>query len=97
MLFVISFSACTESYQPQWKADATSEFEVGTQLRPWTIRDEGWETILENCQSMAGVNNIYLIVIMHEEHRPFHAEKFPIIRSEARFRPKTPLYLFSLT
>jgi hypothetical protein len=26
---------------------------------------------------MAGINNIYLIVIMHEEHRPYHAEKFP--------------------
>ena len=33
--------------------------------------------ILDNCQSMAGVNNIYLIVIMHQEHRPFQAKKFP--------------------
>ncbi len=62
---------------PQWQPGAASEFEVGTQLRPWTIQDEGIDTILDNCQSMAGVNNIYLIVIMHEEHRPFQAKKFP--------------------
>jgi len=62
---------------PVWKPDSTSEFEVGTQLRPWTIYDEGMSTILDNVQSMAGVNNIYLIVVMHQEHRPFKAPEFP--------------------
>ena len=61
----------------QWKPDATSAFEVGTQLRPWTIYDEGMTNILDNVQSMAGVNNIYLIVVMHQEHRPFKAPEFP--------------------
>jgi len=64
------------AYQPQWRPDVSSEFEVCTQLRPWTIMDEGWETIFENA-AMAGVNNIYLVAIMHQEHRPFAAPKFP--------------------
>jgi hypothetical protein len=64
-------------YRPVWKPDASSEFEVGTQLRPWTIYDEGMNNILDNVQSMAGVNNIYLIVVMHQEHRPFQAPEFP--------------------
>ncbi len=60
-----------------WKPDYTSEFEVGTQIRPWTIADEGMTYILDNMQSMIGVNNIYIIVVMHEEHRPFKAPEFP--------------------
>lgn len=70
-------TAYTQEWKPVWKPDASSEFEVGTQLRPWTIRDEGMDTILENVQSMAGVNNVYLIVVMHEEMRPFNAPEFP--------------------
>ena len=64
-------------WKPVWKPDSTSEFEVGTQVRPWTIYDEGMSTILDNVQSMASVNNIYLIVVMHQEHRPFQAPEFP--------------------
>ncbi|KPL15815.1 MAG: hypothetical protein AMS26_06605 [Bacteroides sp. SM23_62] len=60
-----------------WKPDSTSEFEVGTQIRPWTIYDEGMTYILDNMQSMIGVNNLYIIVVMHEEHRPFKASEFP--------------------
>ncbi len=73
------FSAAPISAQdsrPVWKPGADSPFEVTTQLRPWTIRDEGWDTIFEN-MAMAGVNNVYLVAIMHEEWRPFHADKFP--------------------
>jgi len=29
----------------QWKPDGTSEFEVGTQIRAWTIQDEGMDRI----------------------------------------------------
>ena len=61
----------------QWKPDATSEFEVGTQIRAWTIKDEGIDTILDNMQSMCGVNNLYMVVVMHAEHRPFQAREFP--------------------
>ncbi len=60
-----------------WKPHSTSVFEVGSQIRPWTIHDEGMGYILDNMQSMAGVNNLYLIVVMHEEHRPFKAPEFP--------------------
>jgi len=76
-ILAVGASALAQGWRPAWKPDATSPFEVGTQLRPWTIRDEGLDTILDNCQSMAGVNNIYVIVVMHQEHRPFQAPKFP--------------------
>ncbi len=79
-LLVIAMS-CQENVQtntaPVWKPDYTSEFEVGTQIRPWTIYDEGMTYILDNMQSMIGVNNLYIIVVMHEEHRPFKAPEFP--------------------
>ncbi|MHC4677958.1 MAG: family 10 glycosylhydrolase [Planctomycetota bacterium] len=65
------------AWQPIWKPDSTSEFEVGTQIRAWTIKDEGMTTILDNMQSMAGVNNLYMVVVMHQEHRPFQAPEFP--------------------
>ena len=61
----------------QWKPDATSEFEVGTQIRAWTIKDEGMDTILDNMQSMCGINSLYMVVVMHAEHRPFQAPVFP--------------------
>ena len=60
-----------------WKADSTSEFEVGTQIRAWEIRDEGMGYILDNMQQMAGINNVYMVVVMHAEHRPFQAPEFP--------------------
>jgi hypothetical protein len=67
----------TPARKPVWKPDASSEFEVGTQIRAWTIRDEGMAYILDNMQSMAGVNSLYMVVVMHQEHRPFHAPEFP--------------------
>jgi hypothetical protein len=74
-------SGCSEKVQRDekrvWKPDYTSEFEVGTQIRPWTIADEGMGYILDNMQSMIGVNNLYMVVVMHEEHRPFQAPEFP--------------------
>ena len=50
---------------------------MGTQIRAWTIKDEGMDTILDNMQSMCGVNNLYMVVVMHAEHRPFQAPEFP--------------------
>ncbi len=60
-----------------WKPDHTSEFEVGTQIRAWTIKDEGMDTILDNMQQMCGINNLYMVVVMHAEHRPYQAPEFP--------------------
>lgn len=78
LFFVMS---CQEGVQTDtgrvWMPDFTSEFEVGTQIRPWTIVDEGMTYILDNMQSMIGVNNLYMVVVMHQEHRPFHAPEFP--------------------
>ncbi len=74
---VVQANTQTTALERVWKPDSTSGFEVGTQLRPWTIYDEGMSNILDNIQSMAGVNNIYLIVVMHQEHRPFQAPEFP--------------------
>ena len=54
------------SDQLVWKADSTSIFEVGTQVRAWTIKDEGMSAILDNMQSMAGINNVYMVVVMHQ-------------------------------
>ncbi len=85
-VLAVGGSAIAQDWKPVWKPGATSAFEVGTQLRPWTIRDEGMDTILDNCQSMAGINNIYVIVVMHEEHRPFHAKKFPHNPARSTFR-----------
>lgn len=64
-------------WQPRWKPTGDYEFEVGTQIRAWTIQDEGMDYILDNMQSMAGVNNLYMVVVMHQEHRPFKAPEFP--------------------
>jgi hypothetical protein len=50
---------------------------VGTQIRAWTIHDEGIDTILDNMQSICGINNLYMVVVMHAEHRPFQAPEFP--------------------
>ena len=39
--------AQTTAWEPFWKPDSTSQFEVGTQIRAWTIKDEGMTTILD--------------------------------------------------
>ncbi|MFC1765329.1 hypothetical protein ACFL6U_25065 [Planctomycetota bacterium] len=79
LLSILSLSqgVLGESYKPQGKADATSEFEVGTQIRAWTMQDEGMDYLLDNMQSMAGINDLYMVVVMHKEHRPFRAPEFP--------------------
>lgn len=75
-LILVGKILTAQKYQPQWKPNNSSEFEVNTQLRAWTIQDEGMETIFENCQ-MAGINNIYFLSVMHKSLRPFHTDKFP--------------------
>ena len=78
MVFTVWMPALVRAqWEPVWKSDSSSEFEVGTQIRAWTIKDEGMANILDNMQSMAGVNNLYMVVVMHQEHRPYHAPEFP--------------------
>ena len=47
-------------------------FEVSASLYPWDVHDEGIELMLDNLTSMSGVNSVYLISVMHQEHRPFY-------------------------
>jgi hypothetical protein len=78
MVFTVWMPAfVTAQWKPVWKPGSASEFEVGTQIRAWTIKDEGMANILDNMQSMTGVNNLYMVVVMHQEHRPYHAPQFP--------------------
>ena len=58
-------------------ATATRPFEVVASLYAWELHDEGVEHVLDNLQSMAQVNSVYLISIMHHEKRPFTSPTFP--------------------
>lgn len=49
----------------------TPSFEVSASLYPWDVHDEGINLMLDNLTSMSGVNSVYLIAVMHQEHRPF--------------------------
>lgn len=52
-------------------------FEVVASLYAWELHDEGVEHVLDNLQSMASVNSVYLISIMHYEKRPLTSPTFP--------------------
>jgi hypothetical protein len=52
-------------------------FEVTGSIYPWEVHDEGIDLILDNMSQIAGVNSVYLIAVMHEEHRPFNNDKLP--------------------
>jgi hypothetical protein len=52
-------------------------FEVTGSIYPWEVHDEGIDLILDNMTSIAGINSVYLIAVMHEEHRPFNNDKLP--------------------
>ncbi len=52
-----------------------STFEVSASLYPWDVHDEGISLMLDNLTGIAGVNSVYLIAVMHQEHRPFNGPK----------------------
>lgn len=52
-------------------------FEVTGSIYPWEVHDEGMDLILDNLTNIAGVNSVYLIAVMHQEHRPFNNDKLP--------------------
>jgi hypothetical protein len=52
-------------------------FEVVASLYAWELHDEGVESVLDNLQSLASVNSVYLISIMHYEKRPLTSPTFP--------------------
>lgn len=52
-------------------------FEVTGSIYPWEVHDEGIDLILDNMTGIAGVNSVYLIAVMHQEHRPFNNDNLP--------------------
>lgn len=82
-------------------------FEVTGSIYPWDVHDEGIDLLLDNMTSIAGVNSVYLIAVMHQEHRPFNNDNLPgtftFIHNPARsfwdaedsrayFKPQLDLY-----
>ncbi|MGI8634776.1 MAG: family 10 glycosylhydrolase, partial [Segetibacter sp.] len=52
-------------------------FEVTGSIYPWEVHDEGIDLILDNMTSIAGINSVYMLAVMHQEHRPFNSDKLP--------------------
>ena len=71
-----SATACA-GLESAFAASAPRPFEVVASLYAWELHDEGVEHVLDNLQSMAQVNSVYLISIMHYEKRPLTSPTFP--------------------
>jgi hypothetical protein len=52
-------------------------FEVTGSIYPWEVHDEGIDLILDNMTSIAGINSVYMLAVMHQEHRPFNSNNLP--------------------
>ena len=52
-------------------------FEVDGSTYAWEVHDVGIDVILDNMTGLAGINSIYLVALMHHEHRPFTSQRFP--------------------
>ncbi len=52
-------------------------FEVTGSIYPWEVHDEGIDLILDNMTSIAGINSVYMLAVMHQERRPFNSDKLP--------------------
>ena len=64
--------------QPMQRSNVPAPaFEVTGSIYPWDVHDEGIDLILDNMTSIAGVNSVYLIAVMHHEHRPFNNDNLP--------------------
>jgi hypothetical protein len=92
-----------------WVADGNAQkiipsapkFEVDGSTYAWEVHDEGIKLILDNMTSMAGINSVYMIAVMHKEHRPYQSPEFlhnPVRTtwdaedSRAYFLPEMSLY-----
>lgn len=56
-------------------------FEVTGSIYPWEVHDEGIDLILDNMTGIAGINSVYMLAVMHQEHRPFNSDKLPVFLS----------------
>lgn len=70
LAFLWALAICAQESRNQ-----KNGFEVSASLYPWDVHDEGIDLMLDNLTGMAGVNSVYLIALMHEEHRPFLGPK----------------------
>jgi len=52
------------------------KFEVDGSTYAWEVHDEGIKLILDNMTSMAGINTVYMLAVMHKEHRPYQSPEF---------------------
>jgi len=78
-IIIFSFAIlCSPGVHGQVKSPTKPVFEVDASCYAWQVHDETITQILDNVTSMAGVNAIYLVALMHKEHRPFVADKFPL-------------------
>lgn len=74
ILLLLIFT-CILDINAQKIQSPASPFEVSASLYPWDVHDEGINLMLDNLTSMSGVNSVYLIAVMHQEHRPFLGPK----------------------
>lgn len=73
-----SLNGIAQSAQPITRSNVPPPpFEVTGSIYAWEVHDEGIDLILDNMIGIAGVNSVYLIAVMHEEHRPFNSDKLP--------------------
>jgi hypothetical protein len=75
-----SMALASTGLLPELAAQARAQkrpFEVAASLYPWDLHDEGVEPVLDNLQSMAAVNSVYLVALMHHEKRPLTSPEFP--------------------
>ena len=77
ILFFLLWAAVASAQSVQRSHIALPAFEVTGSIYPWEVHDEGIDLILDNMTGIAGVNSVYLIAVMHQEHRPFNGDHLP--------------------
>jgi hypothetical protein len=73
----IAQSIAAEKATPIPASVPWKQFEIEAALYAWDLHDEGVEQVLDNVQSMAAVNSVYLIGLMHPERRPETSAAYP--------------------
>lgn len=100
-LVSIGWIFLTANVNAQSTSALSTKFEVDGSTYPWEVHDEGITLILNNMTSMAGINAVYMLAVMHKEHRPYQSPEFlhnPIRTiwdaedSRVYFHPEMSLY-----
>lgn len=79
ILFLFACICMTHTYSQvaQRSNVPAPKFEVTGSIYPWEVHDEGIDLILDNMTNIAGVNSVYMLAVMHQEHRPFNSNNLP--------------------